>query len=59
MTEETLSRLAGSEHGSAKTFAELEEIGGAIGRPVRERTTTYGAPTRATTVFAAALPDAG
>ena len=41
--EETISRMAGSEHGSAKTVAELVEIGAGIGRPVRERTTMYGA----------------
>jgi FO synthase len=43
LMEETISRMAGSEHGSAKTVAELVEIGAGIGRPVRERTTTYGA----------------
>jgi FO synthase len=42
LMEETISRMAGSEHGSAKTVAELGEIGGGIGRPVVERTTTYG-----------------
>jgi FO synthase len=36
--------MAGSEHGSAKTVAELEEIGAGIGRPVRQRTTLYGVP---------------
>lgn len=45
LMEETISRMAGSEHGSAKTVAELEAIGAGIGRPVRERLTTYGAPT--------------
>lgn len=44
LMEETISRMAGSEHGSAKTVAELVEIGDGIGRPVRERTTTYGIP---------------
>ncbi len=43
LMEETISRMAGSEHGSAKTVAELEEIGAAIGRPVVQRTTTYDA----------------
>ena len=47
LMEETISRMAGSEHGSAKTVAELTEIGAGIGRPVRERTTTYGVPERA------------
>ncbi|MFC6343032.1 bifunctional FO biosynthesis protein CofGH, partial [Nocardioides hankookensis] len=42
LMEETISRMAGSEHGSAKTVAELVEIGAGIDRPVRERTTTYG-----------------
>ena len=41
--EETISRMAGSAHGSAKTVAELTEIAGGIGRPVRQRTTTYDA----------------
>ncbi|GAB3199591.1 bifunctional FO biosynthesis protein CofGH [Nocardioides hungaricus] len=41
LMEETISRMAGSEHGSAKTVAELIEIGAGIGRPVLERTTTY------------------
>ena len=42
LMEETISRMAGSEHGSAKTVAELEDIGVGIGRPVHQRTTTYG-----------------
>lgn len=42
LMEETISRMAGSEHGSAKTVEELVEIGAGIGRPVVERTTTYG-----------------
>jgi FO synthase len=41
LMEETISRMAGSEHGSAKTVQELVEIGAGIGRPVVERTTTY------------------
>jgi FO synthase len=41
LMEETISRMAGSEHGSAKTVAELSDIGSGIGRPVVERTTTY------------------
>lgn len=43
LMEETISRMAGSEHGSAKTVAELEAIGAGIGRPVVQRTTTYDA----------------
>jgi FO synthase len=46
LMEETISRMAGSEHGSAKSVAELTDIGAGIGRPVRERTTTYGVPRR-------------
>jgi FO synthase len=42
LMEETISRMAGSEHGSAKTVEELVEIGAGIDRPVVERTTTYG-----------------
>ncbi len=41
LMEETISRMAGSEHGSAKTVEELVEIGAGIGRPVVERTTVY------------------
>ena len=44
LMEETISRMAGSEHGSARTVAELTEIAAGAGRPVRERTTTYGVP---------------
>jgi len=41
LMEETISRMAGSEHGSAKTVAELTQIADGIDRPVRERTTLY------------------
>ena len=41
LMEETISRMAGSEHGSAKTPLELVEIGSGIDRPVVERTTLY------------------
>ncbi|MGQ4616406.1 bifunctional FO biosynthesis protein CofGH [Nocardia sp. R7R-8] len=44
LMEETISRMAGSQHGSAKTVAELVEIASGIGRPARERTTSYGVP---------------
>ncbi|GAA1860650.1 bifunctional FO biosynthesis protein CofGH [Myceligenerans crystallogenes] len=44
LMEETISRMAGSEHGSAKTVAELREIAAGIDRPAAERTTTYGRP---------------
>ncbi|OBH56124.1 7,8-didemethyl-8-hydroxy-5-deazariboflavin synthase [Mycobacterium sp. E2479] len=41
LMEETISRMAGSEHGSAKTVAELIAIADGIGRPARQRTTDY------------------
>ncbi len=45
LMEETISRMAGSENGSARTVAELTAIATAAGRPVRQRTTTYeGSP---------------
>ncbi|WGX97172.1 bifunctional FO biosynthesis protein CofGH [Nocardioides sp. L-11A] len=44
LMEETISRMAGSEHGSAKTVTELVEIGAGINRPVHERTTLYTPP---------------
>ncbi len=47
LMEETISRMAGSENGSARTVAELTGIATVAGRPVRQRTTTYvGAPER-------------
>ncbi|MEO6714870.1 MAG: 5-amino-6-(D-ribitylamino)uracil--L-tyrosine 4-hydroxyphenyl transferase CofH, partial [Mycobacteriales bacterium] len=42
LMEETISRMAGSQFGSRKSVDELEAIPAAIGRPVRQRTTTYG-----------------
>ena len=41
LMEETISRMAGSQHGSAKSVAELVAIAEGIGRPARQRTTTY------------------
>jgi FO synthase len=41
LMEETISRMAGSEHGSARTVEQLRRIAAAAGRPARERTTTY------------------
>ena len=40
--EETISRMAGAENGSAKTPEEIEEIATGIGRPARRRDTLYG-----------------
>jgi len=42
LMEETISRMAGSEHGSRRTVAELEAIAARAGRPARQRTTGYG-----------------
>ncbi|HEY3735891.1 MAG TPA: bifunctional FO biosynthesis protein CofGH, partial [Jatrophihabitans sp.] len=42
LMEETISRMAGSQHGSAKTVAELEHIvSGLPGRTPRQRDTNY------------------
>jgi FO synthase len=44
LMEETISRMAGSRHGSAKTVAQLQEIvQGVPGRVPRQRDTLYGA----------------
>ncbi|GAC1611475.1 MAG: bifunctional FO biosynthesis protein CofGH [Mycobacteriales bacterium] len=43
LMEETISRMAGSQHGSRRSVAELEALAAAAGRPARQRTTTYGA----------------
>jgi FO synthase len=42
LMEETISRMAGSEHGSARTVAQLKELAASAGRPAVERTTVYG-----------------
>jgi FO synthase len=42
LMEETISRMAGSEHGSRRSPEELTAIAAAAGRPARQRTTTYG-----------------
>lgn len=47
LMEETISRMAGSTHGSARTADDLVRIATAAGRPARQRTTTYGTPIRA------------
>jgi FO synthase len=43
LMEETISRMAGSQHGSAATVGQLEEWASLVGRPIRQRTTLYGA----------------
>ncbi|MBB5893409.1 bifunctional FO biosynthesis protein CofGH [Kutzneria kofuensis] len=45
LMEETISRMAGSEHGSNRTIAELDAMAALAGRHARQRTTTYGVPT--------------
>ncbi|AHI01405.1 bifunctional FO biosynthesis protein CofGH [Kutzneria albida] len=42
LMEETISRMAGSEHGSARTIEQLESMAALAGRPARQRSTTYG-----------------
>jgi FO synthase len=42
LMEETISRMAGSTYGSYKSIRDLEAIAASAGRPVRQRTTTYG-----------------
>ncbi|MFN8125767.1 MAG: hypothetical protein U0R64_04580 [Candidatus Nanopelagicales bacterium] len=42
LMEETISRMAGSGHGSELTVAELRDIADGIGRPAAQRTTSYG-----------------
>lgn len=42
LMEETISRMAGSEHGSARSAEQLHATAALAGRPARQRTTTYG-----------------
>jgi FO synthase len=42
LMEETISRMAGSEHGSSRTVEQLHTIAADVGRPARQRSTTYG-----------------
>ncbi|MEW2376232.1 bifunctional FO biosynthesis protein CofGH [Micromonospora sp. NPDC047812] len=44
LMEETISRMAGSGNGSARTEEQLIAIATAAGRPARKRTTAYGSP---------------
>ena len=54
LMEETISRMAGAGHGSYKTISQLRAITDPIGRPLRQRTTTYGDPTAERMAAAAA-----
>ncbi|TDC57882.1 7,8-didemethyl-8-hydroxy-5-deazariboflavin synthase [Micromonospora sp. KC207] len=42
LMEETISRMAGSGNGSARTEEQLRAIAARAGRPARKRTTAYG-----------------
>jgi FO synthase len=42
LMEETISRMAGSEHGSARTIEQLHALAALVDRPARQRSTTYG-----------------
>lgn len=42
LMEETISRMAGSENGSARTEEQLRSIAARVGRPARQRVTAYG-----------------
>jgi FO synthase len=44
LMEETISRMAGSSHGSRRDVDDLVAIAAAAGRPARQRTTTYAVP---------------
>ncbi|MEZ5186677.1 MAG: bifunctional FO biosynthesis protein CofGH [Candidatus Nanopelagicales bacterium] len=46
LMEETISRMAGSAHGSSVTAEQLQEMARLAGRPSAQRTTTYGRPAR-------------
>jgi len=59
LMEETISRMAGADHGSEKTVAELEDLAGTIGRTAWQRTTTYGDPPRERVDAARAHRDTG
>ncbi|HEV2451029.1 MAG TPA: bifunctional FO biosynthesis protein CofGH [Streptosporangiaceae bacterium] len=43
LMEETISRMAGSQNGSYKTISQLAAMIAPTGRPLRQRTTIYGA----------------
>jgi FO synthase len=44
LMEETISRMAGSQHGSYKTISQLTGLVAPLGRPLRQRTTLYQDP---------------
>ena len=57
LMEETISRMAGSQHGSRKSVEEIEAIAAGVGRSPRQRTTIYGAVSEER-LRAARLPEA-
>ena len=44
LMEETISRMAGADNGSYKTISDLRGLVAPVGRPLRQRTTTYDMP---------------
>ncbi len=44
LMEETISRMAGSRHGSYKTISDIAAMVAPLGRRLRQRTTDYGEP---------------
>src|SRR6516165_5348500 len=56
LMEETISRMAGSQHGSDKTISEMAALVSPLSRPLRQRTTLYENPP-AERLAAAALSD--
>lgn len=46
LMEETISRMAGADNGSYKTISELDTLVQPTGRPLVQRTTSYGRPTK-------------
>jgi FO synthase len=44
LMEETISRMAGSQHGSYKTISDIAAMVAPLGRRLRQRTTDYGEP---------------
>jgi FO synthase len=54
LMEETISRMAGSAHGSFKTISDLAGLVAPTGRPLRPRTTLYGHPSAERLAAAAA-----
>ena len=52
LMEETISRMAGSSHGSQKSIDDLVAVAAAAGRPARQRTTLYDEVRAAVTVRA-------